>query len=217
MLWVIVLTDGSLANGSEPWRLPDIESLPEIEVKYATDPSTYKPYVRDPETLARPWAIPGTPGLEHRIGGIEKQAVTGNVSYNPANHEFMCRTRAERVARVAQHVGKADVWGSERGTLVLTWGGTYGAARSACELAVKGGLEVGHCHLRWVNPFPSDLGEVLRRYDHVLVPELNLGQLVKLVRSEFLVDAISFPKIMGQPFKVAEILARIQRLHSAAV
>ena len=213
---VILLTDGSLANGSEPWRLPDLEDLPKIEVNYATDPETYQPYLRNPETLARPWAVPGTPGLEHRIGGIEKQAVTGNVSYHPANHEFMCRTRAERVARIADEIGPAEVYGATKGTLVLTWGGTFGASRSAVDLAIKGGIEVGHCHLRWLNPFPSDLGEVLRRYDHVLVPELNLGQLVKLIRAEFLVDAISYPKIMGQPFKVAEILARIQRLTMSA-
>jgi len=209
---VILLTDGSLANGSEPWRLPELSELPKIEVHNATDPSTFKPYARDPRTLARPWAVPGTPGLEHRIGGIEKQDITGNVSYHPGNHEHMCQLRAAKVARVAEHAGPIEVFGADKGLLILTWGCTFGATRTAVELALKAGIDVAHAHLRWLNPFPSNLGEVLGRYSQVLVPELNLGQLVKLVRAEYLVDAISYTKIKGQPFKVAEILARIQRM-----
>ncbi len=209
---VMLLTDGSLANGSEPWRIPAVEDLPEIKVSYATDPATYKPYARDPQTLARPWAIPGTPGLEHRIGGIEKQDITGNVSYHPGNHEHMCHLRAEKVKRVAQRVEPQEVFGSDSGLLVLTWGCTFGATRTAVEHALKSGIKVGHAHLRWLNPFPANLGEILARYDQVLVPELNMGQLVKLIRAEYLVDAVSFSKIRGQPFKVAEVLARIQRM-----
>ncbi len=211
---VILLTDGSLANGSEPWRLPTEDELPPIKVEYASDPATFKPYLRDPETLARPWAIPGTAGLEHRIGGIEKQDITGNISYHPGNHEHMCHLRAEKVKRITRHIGPQEVHGSDKGLLLLTWGCTFGATRSAVDLALKAGIDVGHAHLRWLNPFPSNLGEILARYDQVLVPELNMGQLVKMIRAEYLVDAVSYAKIRGQPFKVAELLARIQRMTS---
>lgn len=209
---VLLLTDGSLANGAEPWKVPSAADLEAFEVKFATDASSFKPYQRDPDTLARPWAIPGTPGLEHRIGGLEKQDITGAVSYSAPNHEHMCKTRAAKVAGIAQDVELLEVFGSEDGLLLLSWGGTFGAVRTAVELANKAGLRVGHAHLRWLNPFPANLGEVLARYDKVLVPELNLGQLVKLVREKYLVPAESFAKIQGKPFKVSELLARIQSM-----
>ncbi|MEN9785106.1 MAG: 2-oxoglutarate ferredoxin oxidoreductase alpha subunit [Pseudomonadota bacterium] len=201
---VILLSDGYLANGSEPWRVPSVDSLPDLRVSFRTDPEGYKPYLRDPETLARPWVRPGTPGLEHRIGGIEKQDVTGNVSYDAQNHEHMSRLRAEKIARIV--VPDLQVYGDPDGLLVVGWGSTWGAIRSAVDMARSRGLRVGHAHLRHLNPMPRNLAEVLRRYDRVLVPEMNLGQLVRVLRAETLVDCISLPKIQGQAFRVGEIL-----------
>ncbi len=210
---VVVLSDGYLANSSEPWKIPDVASLPRAEVAFRTEADGFAPYARDPETLARPWAIPGTPGLEHRIGGLESEEVTGNVSYLPQNHERMVRLRAEKVARVADQLPLAEVNGPARGELlVVGWGGTHGAITSAVNDAREAGENVSSLHLRHLNPFPSNLGEVLGGFEHVLVPELNSGQLVRLLRAEFLTPAESLPKVQGQPFKVAEIRARIDAI-----
>ncbi len=217
MVPVILLTDGYLANGAAPWKLPDLDSLEPIPVEFATGEAgqAFDPYTRNPDTLARPWAIPGTPEMEHRLGGLEKQHITGNVSYDPSNHENMTRLRAEKVARIADSLPDCKVHGDDKGLLVVSWGGTYGAVLAATDAAREQGLQVGHLHLRWLNPFPKNLGEVLARYDKILVPELNMGQLCGILRSTFLVDAISYPKVQGQPFKVSELLARIQVTLSA--
>jgi 2-oxoglutarate/2-oxoacid ferredoxin oxidoreductase subunit alpha len=183
---------------------------PDIPVHFRTDPSGFLAYKRDPDTLAREWVRPGTPGLEHRIGGIEKQDLTGNVNYEPLNHERMCKLRAEKIARIK--VPDLEVYGDTGDLLVLGWGSTFGAIRSAVDAARARGLRVGHAHLRHLNPMPANTGEVLRSFRRVLVPEMNLGQLVRILRAEYLVDCISLPKIQGQAFKVSEILDAIHRL-----
>ncbi len=207
---VVVLTDGYLANGAEPWKLPDLDAIEPIPVDFATDPDGFQAYARDPDTLARNWAIPGTPGLEHRIGGLEKEEGTGNVSYDPANHEYMCRMRADKVKRVVADIDDVVVHGDTSGLLLLSWGGTYGAVRTAVDQARVQGLKVGHVHLRWLNPFPANLESVIRSFDTTVVCELNLGQLATVLRSTYLVDVQSLAKIQGQPFKISEIMARIQ-------
>jgi len=214
---VIILTDGDLANGAEPWRVPKAAELPKIPVEFRTDPKGYFPYLRDPTTLSRPWAIPGTPELEHRIGGLEKEYLTGNVSYSPTNHEQMVRVRARKIAGIAREIPPTQVDGPDSGDLlVLGWGSTYGAIAAAThELREKKGKSVAQVHLRYLNPLPSDLGTILHRYKKVLVPEMNLGQLVRLVRAEYLIDAIGFNKIQGQPFKVAELISKISRVLEA--
>lgn len=213
MVPVFLLTDGYLANGAEPWLLPDIDSLPRFPAKFRTEPEGFYPYIRDPQTLARPWVKPGTPGLEHRIGGLEKDFITGNVSYDPINHERMVRVRAEKVKRIADFLPPTHVEGDPEGdVLLLGWGGTYGALAKATQVARSQGKKVSHVHLRHLNPLPKDLGDILRRFKHVLVPELNLGQLVRVIRAEFLVDAKGFNKIQGKPFKVSEILQKIEEL-----
>jgi 2-oxoglutarate ferredoxin oxidoreductase subunit alpha len=210
---VVVLSDGYLANSSEPWRIPDVETLPRHPVAYWTEREGFAPYRRDEATLARPWAIPGTPGLEHRIGGIEKEDGSGNVSYSPRNHERMTRLRHDKVARIAQDLPPVEIDGAEEGRLVVVgWGGTFGAIASAVDAAREKGLAVSRIHLRHLNPFPSDLGDVLRRFEKVLVPELNTGQLARLLRAEYLVPAESLSKVQGQPFKVSEVLAAIEAL-----
>ena len=210
---VILLTDGFLANASEPWLLPTVADLPNIEVEFRTDPQGFFPYLRDERTLARPWVKPGTPGLEHRIGGIEKDYLTGNISYAPANHEQMVRVRHQKVTRITQEIPPTKVHGPEQGKLlVLGWGSTYGAIAAAVEDAQAQGHAVAHAHLRHLNPLPADLGNVLGRYDKVLVPEMNMGQLLKLVRAEYLIDAVGLNKIQGRPFKVSEVATRIARL-----
>jgi 2-oxoglutarate ferredoxin oxidoreductase subunit alpha len=207
---VIVLSDSYLANSAEPWRIPDVAGLPRIDVCFARSAPDFKPYARDPETLARPWAIPGTPGLEHRIGGLSKENITGNVSYDAKNNEKMVKLRAEKVARIANAIPPVEVDGPESGELlVVGWGGTHGAITSAVEAARQQGLTVSSLHLRHLNPFPANLGAVLRSFRRVLVPELNLGQLVRLLRAEYLVPAEGLSKVQGQPFQVAEIQARI--------
>jgi 2-oxoglutarate ferredoxin oxidoreductase subunit alpha len=205
---VILLTDGYLANGSEPWRVPAVESIPAFPVSFRTEAEGFRAYARDPETLARPWVRPGTPGLEHRIGGLEKADGTGNVSYDPANHEKMVKLRAAKVAGVK--VPDLEVYGDTGGLLVVGWGSTYGAIRVAVDHARRAGFRVGHAHIRHIHPLPGNLAEVLRRYDRVIVPEMNLGQLVKLLRDQTLVDCVSVPKVMGQAFKVSEVLAAIR-------
>lgn len=210
---VIVLSDGYLANGAEPWKLPSREELPKIEIKFRTDPQGFYPYQRDPESLARPWAIPGTPGLEHRIGGLEKQHITGNVSYDPENHQLMTHLRAEKIARVAQDIPEVEVFGDTEGELlVVGWGGTYGAITSAVEQVQAKGLPVSSIHLRYLNPLPRNLGQVLSRFRKILVPELNMGQLVLLLRAKYLVDAIPFNKVKGRPFKISELVMKIEEL-----
>ena len=210
---VMLLTDGYLANGAEPWRLPDVDALGDISVPFATEPNhgeEFWPYVRDPETLARPWAIPGTPGLMHRVGGLEKADGSGNVSYEPENHELMTHLRAEKIARIAGDIPPTDV-DDEAGAdfLLLGWGSTWGVLQAATRRIRARGLRIAHAHLMHLNPFPADLGDVLRRYRSVLVPELNLGQLSRLVRAEYLVDARSLTKVQGLPFRAAEIEAEI--------
>jgi 2-oxoglutarate ferredoxin oxidoreductase subunit alpha len=206
MVPTVFLSDGYLATGSQPWRLPEINELPRIEVKFATDPETFHPYERDPDTLARPWAIPGTPGLEHRIGGLEKSDGTGNVSYDAENHWRMVRYRAEKVERIAEDIPELQVRGDEEGELlVLGWGSTYGAIITAVERARADGASVSCAHLRHLNPFPHNLGEVLSRFEKVLIPELNTGQLRMLIRSRYLVDARGLNKVTGRPFLTREI------------
>jgi 2-oxoglutarate ferredoxin oxidoreductase subunit alpha len=210
---VIVLSDSYLANSAEPWPIPDLDSLVRSPVRYRTDPADFQPYLRDAETLARPWAIPGTPGLEHRIGGLSKQENTGNVSYDPINNARMIQLREDKVARIALELPPVEVTGDDRGDLlVVGWGGTHGAIASAVEAARADGLSVSAIHLRHLNPFPLNLGDVLKRFDQVLVPELNAGQLAMLLRARFLVDAQPLSKIQGQPFKVQEIRTRIDEL-----
>ena len=208
---IMYLSDGYLGNGSEPWEIPAVEDLPKIEVQFRTDPEGFYPYLRDERTLARPWAIPGTPGLEHRIGGIEKQHITGNVNYDPDNHDFMVRLRAEKVARMAQDIPPLEVFGEPQGkVLVLGWGSTYGSITTAVEQMQAQGASVSSAHLRYLNPFPKNLGEVLSRFETVIIPELNLGQLAFLVRAKFLVDAVSYSKVKGKPFKVAELVNKVK-------
>jgi 2-oxoglutarate ferredoxin oxidoreductase subunit alpha len=209
---VILLSDTFLANSAEPWRIPDPEALPDIAVPFATQPNRdgqFLPYLRD-ENLARPWAIPGTPGLQHRIGGLEKQDGTGNVSYDPANHEYMTRIRAAKVAKVADDIPPlaVDEEGGEE-LLVVGWGSSYGTIREAVRRVRAAGRRVAHAHLVHLNPFPRNTGEVLRRFPRILVPEMNNGQLVRLLRAEYLVDAKSYTKIQGLPFRASEIETEI--------
>ncbi len=208
---VFFLSDGYLGNGAEPWRIPKEHQLPKFEVHFWDHKEGFQPYRRDPKTLARPWAIPGTPGLEHRIGGLEKEDVTGNVSYDPLNHEKMVRLRAEKIARIADDIPGLEVLGPESGKLlVVGWGSTFGAITSAVESLQRKGVQVSSVHLRHLNPFPRNLAEILRRFEKVLVPELNLGQLRLLIRARYLVDAIGLNKIQGKPFKVTEIVKAIE-------
>ncbi len=216
MVPVMVLSDGYLANGSEPWLIPDAKTLPDIPVAFRTETQGFAPYLRDPATLARPWVRPGTPGLEHRIGGIEKQDVTGNISYDPENHDHMVRTRAEKVRRVAQEIPPTMINGPETGdVLVVGWGGTYGAITAAVEEAQIEGKSVASIHLRHLNPLPPDLGQILRQYRRVLVPEINSGQLVRVLRAEYLVDAVGFNRVRGMPLASQEIVEAINQLLEA--
>ncbi|HVO09356.1 MAG TPA: 2-oxoacid:acceptor oxidoreductase subunit alpha [Vicinamibacteria bacterium] len=213
MVPVIVLSDGYLANGAEPWRIPDLAELPEMKVRFRTDPAGFRPYEREPHTLARPWAVPGTPGLEHRIGGLEKQDLTGNVSYDPLNHERMVQLRAAKVEAVSAEVPDAVPAGDPEGELVVVgWGSTYGAITAALRAQRGRGRRIGHVHLRHLNPLPRNLGAVLKRYRRVLVPELNAGQLLWLLRARYLVDAVPYTKVQGKPFKQAELESRIDEM-----
>lgn len=213
MVPVIILSDGYLANGAEPWPVPNIEDLPEIPVHFETNPVDFRPYRRNPETLARPWAVPGTAGLEHRIGGLEKQDVTGNVNYEPLNHERMIRLRAEKVAAVVQDIPDVVPAGDPSGDLlIVSWGSTHGPVTAALNAQRGKGHTIGHVHLRYLNPLPKNLGEVLGRYDKVLVPEMNMGQLVMVLRAKYLVDARGYNKIQGKPFKVSELERKIEEM-----
>jgi 2-oxoglutarate/2-oxoacid ferredoxin oxidoreductase subunit alpha len=213
MVPVIILSDGYLANGAEPWRIPNVDEIPGIEVKFETNPDGFMPYRRDPQTLARPWAIPGTPGLEHRVGGLEKQDVTGNVNYEPLNHEKMVRLRAAKVEAIAQDIPDVVPAGDPDGDLLMvSWGSTYGSVTAALKAQRAKGHRIGHVHLRHLNPLPRNLNEVLTRYRHVLVPEMNLGQLLLVLRAKYLVDAEGYNKVQGQPFKQSELEAKIEEL-----
>jgi 2-oxoglutarate ferredoxin oxidoreductase subunit alpha len=207
---VIFLSDLYLGVGSEPWLIPDFDSLPKMEPNFATDPETFKAYERDPETLARPWAIPGTPGLEHRIGGLEKANITGNVNYTAENHDLMTRLRFEKIERIANDIPELEVFGDEEGDLlVLGWGSTYGVNRTAVQRARAAGKSVSQAHLKHLNPFPKNTGDVLKRFKKVLVPENNMGQLTLLIRGKYLVDAEGLHRITGRPFTISEVEAKI--------
>jgi 2-oxoglutarate ferredoxin oxidoreductase subunit alpha len=217
---VILLSDGYLANGSEPWKVPAVDDLPDLRVAFATEPNgpdgEYLPYLRDPETLARPWAIPGTAGLEHRLGGIEKADKTGNISYDPDNHDFMVRTRQAKVDGIARTIAPVVVDDPNAGTanpakvLVLGWGSTYGPIGAACREVRANGIPIAQAHLRHLNPFPSNLGDILASYDKVVIPEMNLGQLASLIRAKYLVDVLSVTQVRGLPFKSAELAEMLQ-------
>ncbi|MQY14944.1 2-oxoglutarate oxidoreductase subunit KorA [Streptomyces sp. RB5] len=215
---VLVLSDGYLANGSEPWRIPETGELPDLRVQFTTRPNhilddgteTFWPFKRDPETLARPWAVPGTPGLEHRIGGIEKADGSGNISYDPANHDFMVRTRQAKIDGIQVPDVEVDDPSGEAKVLVLGWGSTYGPITAAVRRLRRDGDPIAQAHLRYINPFPRNLGEVLKRYDKVVVPEMNLGQLAALVRAEYLVDAHSYNQVNGMPFKAEQLAVRLK-------
>jgi 2-oxoglutarate ferredoxin oxidoreductase subunit alpha len=215
---VILLSDGYLANGAEPWRVPTTEDLPELPVTFATEPNgpdgEFLPYQRDPETLARAWAVPGTAGLQHRVGGLEKADLTGNISYDPANHEFMTRTRQAKVDGIAASLPPTEVDDpdGDAKVAVIGWGSTYGPIGAACRRVRSSGRPVAQIHLRHLNPMPADLGEILRRYDRVVCPEMNLGQLALLLRAKYLVDIESHTQVRGAPFRSAELAAVIQEV-----
>jgi len=208
---VILLTDGYIATSSEPWKLPDVDALPDISRPFPSiqEGEIFLPYDRDPETMARPWAIPGQPGLEHRLGGLEKDATTGNVSYDPDNHETMTHTRARKIEVLADTLPDVEVYGEGTGLLVLGWGSTYGAIRTAVNRVRKSGRDVSHVHLRYINPLSKNLGEVLARFDKVLIPEINMGQLSRIIRAEYLIDTLSYNRVLGQPMRAREIETKI--------
>ncbi|MFN0159492.1 MAG: 2-oxoacid:acceptor oxidoreductase subunit alpha [Bacteroidota bacterium] len=210
---VICLTDGYLANGAEPWMIPNADELPDITKEFAKDPAVFKPYMRDEQTLSRPWAIPGTPGLEHRIGGLEKEHITGNISYDTENHEFMVKMRAAKIDRIANDIPLQSIDGDPEGDLlVVGWGSTYGSIKSAINNAREKGVSVSHVHIRHISPFPRNLGEILYKFKNVLVPEINNGQLIKLLRAKYLVPATGFNAIKGLPLISEEIEQRIHQI-----
>ncbi len=203
---VVYLSDAFLGTGAEPWKIPDVADLPTIGVENATDPATFRPYKRDPETLARMWAVPGTKGLEHRVGGLEKADITGNVSYDPENHHKMQLLRAAKVAGIANDIPDLQVYGPQSGELlILGWGSTYGAIRSAVERMQAAGVSVAHAHMRHLNPFPRNTGDVLGSFRNILIPELNLGQLSMLIRARYLIDVVGLNKVRGRPYRITEI------------
>ena len=213
MVPVIILSDGYLANGAEPWRIPKEEEIPEIPVKFATDPEGFMPYKRNPDTLARPWAVPGTKGLEHRIGGLEKQDVSGNINYEPLNHENMVRIRAAKIDAIVQDIPNVLPAGDPEGDLlIVSWGSTYGAITQSVKSQRTKGRKIGHLHLRNLNPLPANVGDVLKRYKKVLIAELNMGQLRWMLRAKYLVDAAGLNKIQGRPFKQAELDQKIEEM-----
>jgi 2-oxoglutarate ferredoxin oxidoreductase subunit alpha len=213
MVPTFYLSDAYLANGAEPWRIPSLDDFEPIEITFRTDPEGFGPYDRDPRTLARPWAVPGTPGLEHRIGGLEKADFTGNVNYTDENHQLMTQYRWDKVQRIQQDIPPLEIEGPQSGRLlVLGWGSTYGSIRSAVEIMQARGLSVGHAHLRYLNPLPSNVRDVLASFDQVLIPEMNMGQLSMLIRARFLVDAVSLGKVAGKPFKISEVLEAMEQV-----
>ena len=214
---VILLSDGYIANGAEPWKFPQSADLPEIKTEFKTQlgdhEEKFQPYLRD-EKLVRPWVIPGTPGMEHRIGGLEKQNITGNISYDPENHQLMVKIRQEKVDKIADHIPdqKLDS-GPEKGKLlVLGWGSTYGSLKSACAQLQADGALIAHAHIRYIRPFPKNLGDIIKNYERVLIPELNNGQLVKIIRDVYLTDAMPYNKIMGIPFTKAELVEKMKEM-----
>ncbi|MBD3162733.1 MAG: 2-oxoacid:acceptor oxidoreductase subunit alpha [Candidatus Eisenbacteria bacterium] len=211
---VFLLSDGYLANGAEPWKIPEVDRYPPIEVSFRKEPEGFLPYLREPETLSRPWAVPGTSGLEHRIGGLEKEERSGNVSYDPGNHERMVRLRAEKIDRIAASIPDQEIEGDQEGDLlVVGWGSTYGAIHAAmAHRKRREGDRIGHAHLRYLHPLPRNLEDVLKRYRRILVPELNMGQLLWVLRARYLVDAIGLNKIQGRPFTENEIIAKIDEI-----
>ena len=213
---VVLLTDGYLANGSEPWQIPSVKSLDDIKVKFkksSKNGEDYLPYERDEKTLARPWALPGTPGLEHRVGGLETAENTGHVSYDPDNHHRMVELRQEKVNRIQNDIAETEVLGENNGeVLIISWGGTYGSCRSAVETLLDEGKSVSHVHLRWISPLPKDLGEIITKFKKVLVPEINMGQLIKLIRSEYLVDAKGLNQVTGRPISGKRIIENVNEL-----
>ena len=213
---VVLLSDGYLANGSEPWKIPNVKDLDSIDVKFAKNTkkeSDFLPYERDEKTLSRPWAIPGTPGLEHRVGGLEKAENTGHVSYDPDNHHRMVELRQEKVNRIQNDISKTEVFGDKNGdVLIISWGGTYGSCRSAVETLHEEGKSVAHAHLRWISPLPKDLGEIIIKFKNVLVPEINMGQLIKLIRAEYLVDAKGLNQVTGRPISATRIIENVNQL-----
>jgi 2-oxoglutarate ferredoxin oxidoreductase subunit alpha len=207
---VICMTDGYLGNGAEPWLIPEAGDLPEIPVKFATEKLNFQPYARDEKTLSRPWAVPGTPGLEHRIGGLEKEHITGNISYDPDNHDFMVKMRAAKIERIADDIPLQTIEGDQEGELlVVGWGSTYGSIKSAVTSARARGLSVSQVHLRYLCPFPKNLGQILGRFRKILVPEINNGQLSQLLRAKYLVNALGFNRIKGLPLRAEEIESTI--------
>ena len=213
---VVLLSDGYLANGSEPWKIPNVKDLDSIDVKFAKNTkkeSDFLPYERDEKTLSRPWAIPGTPGLEHRVGGLEKAENTGHVSYDPDNHHRMVELRQEKVNRIQNDISKTEVFGDKNGeVLIISWGGTYGSCRSAVETLHEDGKSVSHVHLRWISPLPKDLGEIIIKFKNIIIPEINMGQLIKLIRAEYLVDAKGLSQVTGKPISTTRIIENVNQL-----
>ncbi len=215
MVPVVLLSDGYIANGSEPWKLPDLKKLPKIKTKIIdkSDDEKFLPYKRDEKTLSRQWALPGTPGLEHRIGGLEKAAVSGNVSYDADNHDYMVNLRQKKIDVISEYIPDVEVYGSNKGELlVLSWGGTYGACRAAVERANNNGLSVCHVNLKYINPFPKNLAEILLKFKKVMIPEINLGQLSSIIRSQFLIDTINYNRVSGKPFTTTDIYIKIEEI-----
>jgi 2-oxoglutarate ferredoxin oxidoreductase subunit alpha len=213
---VMLLTDGYLANGSEPWNIPDVDDLESIDVKFADKPNAdgdFLPYLRNEETLARPWAIPGTAKLEHRVGGIETAENTGHVSYDPENHHRMVVLRQEKVNRIQNDIAQTEIFGEDHGDiLILSWGGTFGGCRSASETLQEQGHSVSHVHVRWISPLPKDLGEILINFKNILIPEINMGQFLRLIRSEYLVDAKGLNLVRGRPIGAATIVEKVKEI-----
>jgi 2-oxoglutarate ferredoxin oxidoreductase subunit alpha len=210
---VILLSDSYLANGSEPWKIPEVSKLPNLEINVENDPEKFAPYLRHPDTLSRMWAIPGTPGLEHRIGGLEKEDITGNVSYDPDNHDKMVKLRAEKIERVKNFVSDPEIEGQDKGELlILSWGSTYGIVRNALQNYKGYEKRISHYHLRWLNPLPKNLKKFIRNFKHVLIPELNMGQLSKIIRAEYLVDAKGLNILRGIPFQSKDLITAINKI-----
>jgi len=215
MVPVVLLSDGYIANGSEPWKLPDLDKLPEIKTKIIKKSKDEKflPYTRDEKTLAREWGLPGTPGLEHRIGGLEKAAVSGNVSYEADNHNYMVKLRQDKIDVIADFIPEIEVYGNPKGELlVLSWGGTYGACRAAVQKAIENNMSVSHINLKYINPFPKNLAEILLKFNKVLIPEINLGQLSTIIRSKFLIDTFNFNRVSGKPYTTTDIYEKIEQI-----
>ena len=217
MIPVILLSDGYIANGSEPWKIPDVNTLPDMETRILKKKEGFAPFNHGNPDLARPWALPGTPGMEHRIGGLEKWEETGHVSYDPENHQKMVELRQEKVDIIARDLPPSKPFGKESGDLlVIGWGGTHGALRSAVETAQSEGMSVSHLHLRHLNPLPQNLGEILVKFQKVMIAELNLGQLANIIRAKFLVDAVGLNKVQGKPFTQTEVFNKITELVKGA-